>query len=122
VTLPFAATKVTAGLPFTAQIQTLPLVAETQKGVNVGKPSSVSRIAMRLLESRGVKAGPRADQLETVRPRLGELPGEPNRLLSGIFELNTQARITDEPSVVVQSDDPLPFTCLGVFIDPVVSG
>lgn len=122
VTLPFAASKVTAGLPFTAQIQTLPMVAETQKGVTVGKPSSVSRIAMRLLESRGIKAGPNADRLEVVRSRTGEAPGEPNRLLSGIYEANLQPAITGEPSVVVQSDDPLPMTVLGVFIDPVVSG
>lgn len=122
VTLPFAATRVTAGLPFTAQIQTLPLVAETQRGVSVNKPGSVSRVAMRLLESRGVKAGPTASQLETVRARTGELPGEPNSLLSGVYELDMQARITGEPSVVVQSDDPLPFTCLGVFMDPQVGG
>lgn len=122
VTLPRTATRVTAGLPFTASIQTLPLVSEGKGGASVGKPGSISRAVIRLKDSRGVKAGPTADALEYLRNRASEGPDEPNAVRTGLFYADIAAAITEEPSVVVQSDDPLPMTVTGVFVDPKQAG
>ena len=121
VTLPNAAGRVTAGLGFTATIQTLPLTFEGKNGAILAKPQTASQAVVRLVNSRGVKIGPRADKLETMRARQNEAPGEPHALKTGLFETYLQANISGECSVVVQSDDPLPMTVTAIAIDPAVS-
>lgn len=121
VTLPNAATKVTAGLPYSAAIQTLPLAFQAKGGWVQAKPGTISKAVVRLIDSRGVKAGPTQGKLERLRSRVDELPGEVNALKTGLFEVFLQAHLSGELQVWVQSDDPLPFTCTGVFCDPQVA-
>ncbi|NBQ13048.1 MAG: hypothetical protein EBU31_00190 [Proteobacteria bacterium] len=121
VTLPFPASTVTVGLPFTATVETLPLVQQGQTGLTLGKPQQATKAVVRVIDTRGLKAGPSADRLETLRARMGELPGEPNALYTGLRETFLIPKITGGASVLLQSDDPLPMTVTGVFIDPNVA-
>jgi hypothetical protein len=118
VTLPAAASKVTAGLPYTAAIQTLPLAYQGKGGWVQAKPGAVSKAVVRLIDSRGVKVGPTEAKLERLRARRDELPGEVNALKTGLFETYLQPDISGELSIWVQSDEPLPMTVTGVFCDP----
>lgn len=118
VTLPYGGTKVTAGLPYSAFIQTLPLAYQGKGGWIQAKPGAVSKAVVRLIDSRGVQVGPKQDKLERLRTRRDELPGEPNDPKTGLYETYLQPDISGELSVWVQSDDPLPMTVTGVFCDP----
>lgn len=121
VTLPNKAGRVTAGLGFTATIETLPLAFEGKGGAILAKPQTASKAVVRLVDSRGVRIGPRADKLETMRARQNEPVGAAHALKTGLFETYLQANISGECSVVVQSDDPLPMTVTAIAIDPAVS-
>jgi hypothetical protein len=122
VTLPFTASKVTAGLPFSATITTLPLAFEGKSGWTIGKPQTAAKALVRLIDSRGVKAGPSVDRLETLRNRQDEVLGEPNALQTGVKETYLLPSITGGASVTVVSDDPLPLTVTGIMLDPSIAG
>lgn len=122
VTLPYAVSKATCGLPYSATIETLPLAIQGPQGWTVAKPQTQAKAVLRLIDSRGVKAGPDAANLEPLRGRVGELPGEPNALKTGLYETWLRPKINDGARVVVQSDDPLPLTLTGVYLDPSIAG
>jgi hypothetical protein len=120
-TLPTAGLIVTAGLPFTATVQTLPLALETKTGWSVAKPQSAAKALVRVIETRGISAGPTIERLEPLRSRLNELPGDVTSLKTGVLETYLQADINGGASVVIQSSDPLPMTVTGILIDPSIS-
>jgi hypothetical protein len=126
VTLSDPASRVTIGLPFTATVETLPLAQQTPQGWTLAKPQQVTKVALRVIKSRGFLAGPTIDKLALPRPRHNEPMGSPPSLVSGIVEavmqpdirgINGDAGVT----VVIQSPDPLPLTLAAVFYDPTVS-
>jgi len=120
-TLPFDATKVCAGLPFSATIETLPLAVQGQQGWTVAKPQTQAKAVVRVIDSRGLKAGPDDANLEPLRARSIELPGAPNALKNGLQETWLRPAINGGARLVVRSDDPLPMTVTGVYLDPSVS-
>lgn len=131
--LPTEASIVTAGRPYTALIETLPLAIQTQAGWTIAKPSSVAEVLVKLVRSRGVKVGcaPRDRHLEgdsDENVELFEIPsmqdeayGSPPELLSGNYEVNTGSNTDDKIAVVVQSDYPLPMTITSVLTNPKIS-
>lgn len=122
VTLPTAVTRATVGLPFRALVETMPLSTQTKTGGwTTSKPKTASRAVVRVIESRGLKIGPSDDKLETVRNRQYEALGAVNSLRSGLVETTLQANVSNECTVVVASDDPLPMTITGIFYDPSIS-
>lgn len=121
VTLPEPATKVTIGLPYGATIETLPLAYQGQAGWTIAKPQTQAKAAIRLIDSRGVKAGPTDATLEPLRSRTSELPGQPPSLMTGLYETYLRADINGGARMVVRSDDPLPMTVSAIYLDPSIS-
>lgn len=121
VTLPDPALRVTIGLPYTATVETLPLAQETKAGWTIAKPQQVSKIVVRVKDSRGFKVGTAEDKLDEPRPRQAEVYGSPPALITGLVEANTRPHVTNAVTVVVQSSDPLPLTLTEVLYDPNVS-
>lgn len=119
VELPNAATKVTAGLPYTATIETLPLVMP-QTSI-AAKPQTFSKAVVRVIDSRGLKAGPNDANLEALRSRSNEALDQPNALKTGLMETFLRQAISGSASVVVQAPEPLPCTITAIFGDPSVS-
>ncbi|WP_034159507.1 hypothetical protein [Sphingomonas sp. ERG5] len=121
VTLPFAVRKVTAGLPYSATIETLPLAVQGQSGWTVAKVQSQARAVIRVIDSRGLKAGPTDTTLEPLRGRTREMPGQPNALRTGLLETYLRPDLNGGARVIVRSDDPLPMTISAIYLDPSVS-
>ena len=121
VTLPFDATRACAGLPFSATIETLPLAVQNQQGWTVARPQTQTKAVVRVIDSRGLKAGPDDASLEALRARSSEPPGAPNALKNGLLETWLRPAINGGARLVVRSDDPLPMTVTGVYLDPSVS-
>ena len=123
VELADAATKVTVGLPYSALVETLPLAVQMQGGGwTIAKPQVVSKAVIRLVDSRGVKVGPTDARLKPLRARTNEPAGSIPSLMTGLYQPFLEAATaSDGASVVVQSDDPLPMTITGIYIDPSIA-
>jgi hypothetical protein len=121
VTLSFDATRACAGLPFSATIETLPLATQAQQGWTVAKPQTQAKAVIRVIDSRGLKAGPDDASLEPLRARSNEAPDAPNALKNGLLGTWLRPAINGGARVVICSDDPVPMTVTGVYLDPSVS-
>ncbi len=113
VTLPNPATKVSVGLGYQAQLQTMYL--DVGEPTVQGKRKKISALSIRCAETRGLKAG---RTFNTIVP-LKEL--NPGVLLGRAIPLITNdIRVVMDPlwdvpgQICIQQDDPLPATVLGV--------
>ena len=123
VTLPFTFTRATAGLPYEAVVETLPLSVQSQDGWNIGKRQQAGTVVVRVVKTRGLIVGPKDDPayLFPLKPRSDEAFGEPNALKTGDYEMSMAPAIEGETKIVIKSDEPLPMTITAVLIEPRVT-
>lgn len=121
VVLPNAATLVTVGLPYEALIETLPLSFGAD-GTNIGKRQHLGEVVIRVVNTRGLLAGPNEKNLFEIKPRSNEDYGEPNDLKTGDYQHDSAPVARFETSLVLSMPYPLPATVTGVLLDPVVTG
>lgn len=122
VTLPDAqgpSTNVTIGLPYTATIETLPLMIEN--GVNVGLRQQLGQATIRLVDSAAPMVGPSGDKLDRLKSRGDEAWGSHDDLLNGAFGFDTPRHVSDGVSLVVQQPLPLPLHLTAAYLEPQVS-
>ena len=120
ITLDYEAELVHIGLPYTADLQTLPLAMETEAAFQ-GTRKNVSKVYVRLSRSSGVFAGPSADTLVELKQRGDEPMGDPPALLSGIYEIPIRGSWSDEGQVWLRQANPLPLMVSAIVLE-VVSG
>lgn len=121
VVLPNPALTATIGLPYTALIETLPVVIPVN-GTNIAKRQHVREIVMRCVNTRGVFAGPNEKNLFELKPRGNEAYGDPNRLLTGDYPIDAAPVAADQSAVVLTMPYPLPATITGILLDPDITG
>jgi len=119
ITLASPATKVTAGLGFQCQAQTMPL--DVGEPTIQGKRKKIGALNLKLSETRGIKAGRTSSTLMPMKDMNINTPmNTPIALITG------DARIVMDPlwdvpgQMLMQVDDPLPATILGVIPEVVV--
>jgi hypothetical protein len=122
VALPAAGNRITIGLPFEALIETLPLAIQTGSGWSVARPQQAGKAIIRMVETRGILAGPDEDQLFEVKDREDEAYGAPARLTTGDREIDLAGTSQDEAVVIVKSADPLPMQIAAILIEPDIRG
>lgn len=110
ITLPSAASKVQIGLPFTMDIQTLPMAIESMMAGGQGTTKSVDYAFLRVYRSGIIKVGPSSNRLTTIPPRTNENYDTPPRLRSEVLDLLVNPDITQDAQLWIQSDDPTPLT------------
>lgn len=118
VTLPVSGDVVTIGLPFTAEIQTLPLAMETKAGWTIAKPQDAGHAVIKVIDSRNIQAGPNENQLYEIKQRLYENFGAPTNLFTGNLQMDLAASSGDEVTVTIRSDVPAPMHIVGVMVEP----
>lgn len=114
ITLERAAAIVHVGLPYKADLITLPL--ELQPTVQ-GKRKKVSKITLRVEKSRGLWGGPGSgteNDLVELKQRELEAWGEPIEPKTGDVELTINSLWDNEGSIWIQQRDPLPLTVLAI--------
>lgn len=112
ILLETACTRVIIGLGFRCIAKTLP---PTRDGMVVeDKRKNVKAVAVRLNDSRGLKAGPTLDALRELKERTTELPGEPTLLQQGTRYLTVPAKWNPEGQLYFVQDYPLPSSVLGI--------
>lgn len=115
ITLAQPATKVTTGLGFTKQLQTMPLDLGNERDTVQGKRVKVDAVTIRVRDTRGLQFGNNFTNMFPVKEM------NPNVQLGSAIPLQTRDEyVTWDPlwatpnQLCFQSTDPLPATILGV--------
>jgi hypothetical protein len=113
ITLPQGATKVTVGLAFTCQAQTMPL--DVGEPTVQGKRKKVAAMNFKFANSRGLYVGRTLNTLTPMKDLNNLVPlGQPIPLISGDGRLVVDALYDVPGQVWMQVKDPVPCTILGV--------
>ena len=118
VTLPNGGLTVTIGLPFTAEIETLPLAMQTQGGWTVARPQDAGHTVIKVVNTHSIQVGPGGGPLYDQKQRQYENMGEPTALFTGNLNVDMAGTSGDEVTVVVQSVDPAPMEIVGILVEP----
>lgn len=115
INLQYAASLVTVGLPFQAQLQSLCLEPE-QASVQVQDyRKKVATVTLRVSDSRGLKVGPDFTSLTELKERSASVyMGAAIPLFTGDERVEVTNKYVVDDDVCIQQDNPLPCTVLGI--------
>jgi hypothetical protein len=105
---------VIVGLPFTSDLETMPLEMAGPEGVSVGRKKQVSEVSFIFRESVGARAGLSFDRLETIKWRTDEPYGQGPRPFSGLKNVVVPGLAEPQVTVCLRSDEPTPLTVLAL--------
>lgn len=116
VTLPYEGEKVHIGLQITADLETLPIVLQAE-ALMQGQAKNVNRVAMRVDKSRGIWAGPDADNLTELAMRTSEAWGAPTNLATEEVDMTLLGDWNQDGAVFIRQEDPLPLSILSMVLE-----
>jgi len=115
ITLQYAATLVTVGLPYVSQLQTLCMEPEGMAMQVQDYRKKISAVAVRVTDTRGLKVGPRFNDLVEIKERSASVSmGSAIPLFTGDERVVIDSQYLVEDDVCIEQDNPLPCTILGV--------
>lgn len=117
VTLTTAASVVHIGLPFTCDLQTLPLAVQIEAAGH-GRTKNVNRVWMRCVDSGAFQVGPNSTLLRSSDPR-GDNAGT---FVTGQVMVPIDGKWTDDGQVWLRQSDPLPVTVVGQVLEVSIGG
>lgn len=112
ITISQPCSKITVGLAYTCQLQTLYL--DTGEPSIQGKRKNIVAMTARVDQSRGLKMGQTFDDLTEIKERNLNTLGQAIELFTGDERMIIGGGWTTEGQVCLQQDNPLPATILGV--------
>jgi len=120
ITLPRTYTSATAcvGLPYTSRLQSL----EPPLQDAYGNEMSVARVQLRVLNTRGVWAGPDEDNMTEMPTRDLEDWGDPPQPVTDILEIVIEPTWANRGKITIEQRDPLPSYILALVPDVEVGG
>lgn len=117
--LQFEASTITVGLPYSGEIETLPLPLETRGGSLHTDRQTMSDVVIRVEKTRGLKVGvggPRSDgALFEIKQREDEELDQPIALATRDYEAKLSPLWSDGATIRVVQDYPLPATITALF-------
>jgi hypothetical protein len=115
ITLPYAASKVTVGLGYVSQLQTLCMEPEGMSVQVQDYRKKIAAVAVRVTETRGLKVGPNFTSLTEIKERSASVSmGTAIPLFSGDERVVINSQYLVDDDVCIEQDNPLPCTILGV--------
>lgn len=107
---------VTAGLPYTSYMTTMPLEVGSQNGSSVGKNKRVNELALRVWRTSAIRVGRDLSNMQTVKYRNPQTPmGTAEALHTGIIgNIKYNQGWTDEANVTLEQSLPLPMNILAI--------
>ncbi|MDR2946433.1 MAG: hypothetical protein LBV79_06785 [Candidatus Adiutrix sp.] len=117
ITLDAPSDRVIVGLPYAAELETMPLEIISKEGASVGRKKVVKAVNIRVHETAGAEVGVDFGDMETVKWRTTE----PFGVAPGPFSGDKRAVVGAEPrnmvTVKVRSGDPTPMTLLAIMVE-----
>lgn len=107
-----AETKITVGLPYTMEVETVDPSINGQDGTRYGSRKTVGPVLIDMLETGDVQVGTDVNHLEEMKVPIEW--GPPTKLYSGTLRTPVPGFARDGASVVIRSNTPLPATVLAV--------
>lgn len=114
ITLPYPASKVTVGLPYTSDVQTLPVILDRYAGNGNGIQKNITLAVLKVYRSSGIFVGPSFDHLVEHKQRTTESAGSPPALVSGDIRLQLFPAWSMTGEFCIRQSDPLPLHLLSV--------
>jgi hypothetical protein len=118
----FEASIISAGLPYTGEIETLPAALMTQQGSVQSNRQQIDEVVVRAKDTRGIEIGASGvEHLEPIAPGSGE---DLNEMLGeGVedYKVTPDGDWKDSSSVIVRQAQPLPAHIIGIFASMKVS-
>lgn len=118
IPLEYPSSRVHVGLPYIAELRTLPLGGADLQD----KKKRVNKVTMRVEATRGLKVGPAPNRLTELKPRTTERYGQPAGITTGDIEVTIDPAWTQYGDVIIRQDYPLPVTILALMADVGVGG
>lgn len=111
ITVPRAAGRILAGLPYVCDLETLNI--ESQPTLQ-GRRKRVTEVTLRVKDSRGLQVGPTADRLTAIKERINENYGYPTLLVTGDETLLIDPSWNANGRVFIRQANPLPATVVAI--------
>lgn len=120
-TLAYPAYRVTAGLPYVSDIQTLNVNIPSQE-TTIDKYKAIPVVRMLVDKSCPLFVGRDFDHLDEQKIRYTEGYDEPTNLLTGLGEVTIQTGFEKDGSIAIRNNYPLPSTILSLIPELTVAG
>lgn len=122
VTLPVAASKVQVGLPYTADLETLPAAVEQAAAFGQGQIKNVNKAHVRIENSGTFAQGPSFNKLRDVKIPQDNPYGVPPTLYSGDVSATVDGVWRSDATMCLRQSDPLPLSVLYIATEWVLGG
>lgn len=107
--------RVTVGLPYVADIETMPIeVVDGQGETSVGRKKTIYAVNLLLQHTLTAKVGTNFNRMESLSSRTSEGLGEQVEPFSGSQRVIVHGGSASAGTVCIRSDDPLPMTILAI--------
>ena len=115
ITLDTAASKVQIGLGYTHKLKTLKIEGGNKSGTSVGKTKRINGVTFVLLYSHTIEYGPTSTELTKNDFReVSDAMDSSVPLFTGELFVEFDGNWGSDPRIVIESDDPSPFTLLSI--------
>lgn len=123
VELPKAASRVTVGLPYSMEIQTMPVILGLSDGsMGKGRAKNINRVWLRVRSAAAPEVGPSFEAMTQQKTRTKEVPGNPPDLIDGVVEVVSPGTWETDAAVCIRLSKPLPFTLISHSAEVAVGG
>lgn len=123
VAIPRAASRITVGLPYSMELQTMPVIMGLSDGsMGKGRAKNLNRVWLRLKSAAAPEVGPSFDEMTQQKTRTKEIPGDPPELINGVVEVMPAGQWSTDTSICIRLSKPLPFTLISHAADVVAGG
>ena len=116
LTLDFSATKAHIGLLYKSTLQTMRIEAGGTEGTAQGKTKRIHEVVLRLFRTIGAKVGSSETELDRIpfRTSADEMD-QSLGLFTGDKQIEFRSGFDSDGFIVVQQDQPLPLTVIGIY-------
>jgi hypothetical protein len=125
ITLDQAASKVHVGLPFTSDLQTLPLAFEGMQAAGQGMLRNVQAVSLRVTQTSLFKVGTEFNDAKLVPNRsraVSDPYDSPPSLKTAEVRVQIPGNWSTDGSVCVRQDQPLPCSILAMTLEVATGG
>lgn len=122
ITLTNTAIRVHAGLPYNADLKTLPVAQQIDGSFGQGHVKNVNNAWVRVSRSSGLFVGPDETRLVEAKQRTTELYGEPPNMVTDEVKVMVTPSWQNGGQIYIRQSYPLPITVVGLTLELVVGG
>ncbi|HEX8421179.1 MAG TPA: hypothetical protein VF638_14330 [Sphingomonas sp.] len=118
VTLQEAANIVSVGLPYVAEIETLPLTLSGQGGSYHTNRQTIASVVVRAIDTKGVEVAVTGATFEPIVERLAEPMGVLPEIGARDYDIKLPSTWSDGATLTIRQTQPMPMHITGLFVEP----